>query len=66
MGRIGPDRGAGGKYLLLPPGYTGAIPDGYFVLRSRTFGNNIMFRVFVEGGDPRPSIENTKWCIRQV
>ena len=31
VGNAGPDRGQGGKYLLLPPGYTGAVPDGYFV-----------------------------------
>ncbi len=39
LGNAGPDKGQGGKYLLLPPGYTGAVPDGYFVLRSRTYGN---------------------------
>jgi len=38
VGPAGPDRGAGGSYLLLPPGYEGDIPDGYFVYRSRTFG----------------------------
>jgi hypothetical protein len=27
VGITGPDKGKGGKYLLLPPGYTGAIPD---------------------------------------
>ena len=26
----GPDRGEGGKYLLLPPGYDGPLPDGGF------------------------------------
>jgi hypothetical protein len=31
VGFTGPDKGAGGKYLLLPPGYTGEIPAGYFV-----------------------------------
>ena len=37
FGLPGPDRGAGGKYLLLPPGYTGEVPDGgYFVERVRT------------------------------
>ena len=39
VGFTGPDKGAGGKYLLLPPGYTGEVPEGYFVARSRTFGN---------------------------
>lgn len=35
VGNAGPDRGKGGKYLLLPPGYQGAIPEGYFVLEPR-------------------------------
>jgi hypothetical protein len=25
----GPDKGKGGKYLILPPGYTGEVPEGY-------------------------------------
>ena len=29
MGAPGPDRGKGGKYLLLPPGYKGEVPEGY-------------------------------------
>ena len=35
VGITGPDKGKGGKYLLLPPGYTGTIPEGYFVARSQ-------------------------------
>src|SRR5215470_1210382 len=34
IGITGPDKGKGGKYLLLPPGYKGQIPDGYFVAHS--------------------------------
>lgn len=64
VGRAGPDRGAGGKYLLLPPGYSGEVPDGYFVLHSRTFGNAIFFRGFMQGGDLRPAIESTKQHYR--
>src|SRR5512137_3150260 len=26
IGRVGPDQGKGGKYLLLPPGYTDTVP----------------------------------------
>ncbi|UZJ32375.1 DUF1254 domain-containing protein [Streptomyces endophytica] len=37
MGIAGPDGGKGGKYLFLPPGYGGDVPDGYFVSRSPTF-----------------------------
>lgn len=29
MGLPGPDKGKGGKHLILPPGYTGEIPAGY-------------------------------------
>lgn len=60
VGRTGPDRGQGGTYLLLPPGYTGAVPDGYFVLRTRTFGNAIIFRGFMQSGELQPAVDNTK------
>jgi hypothetical protein len=38
VGNAGPDKGKGGKFLLLPPGYTGEVPEGYFVFRSKTYG----------------------------
>ena len=46
LGNAGPDRGQGGKYLLLPPGYEGEVPDGYFVFRSSTYRNWVMVRGF--------------------
>jgi len=64
LGRVGPDHGAGGKYLLIPPGYTGAVPDGYFVLTSCTYGNALFLRSFIAEGDPRPAVENTKEHFR--
>jgi hypothetical protein len=36
IGPAGPDKGEGGKYLVLPPDYKGDVPDGYFVVRSKT------------------------------
>jgi hypothetical protein len=37
IGAPGPDRGQGGKYLILPPDYDGPLPDnGFFVGRSKT------------------------------
>lgn len=37
MGTIGPDKGRGGKHLILRPDYTGAVPEGYYVARSKTW-----------------------------
>ena len=36
IGPFGEDKGKGGKYLILPPGYEGEIPEGYFVIKSPT------------------------------
>ncbi|SEK19294.1 DUF1254 domain-containing protein [Rhodococcus maanshanensis] len=45
MGIAGPDEGKGGKYLFLPPGYDGDVPDdGYYVYRTPTFTNWVVFR----------------------
>jgi hypothetical protein len=37
VGPAGEDAGKGGKYLFLPPGYTGARPDGHIVVPSPTY-----------------------------
>src|SRR5262245_15819126 len=37
IGIPGPDKGKGGRYLFLPPGYTGTIPAGSFVVKSPTY-----------------------------
>ncbi|MEZ5833118.1 MAG: DUF1254 domain-containing protein [Dongiaceae bacterium] len=34
LGVVGPDKGKGGKYLILPPGYEGTAPEGYYVVQS--------------------------------
>ncbi|GAA3913875.1 DUF1254 domain-containing protein [Microbacterium invictum] len=44
MGNAGEDRGAGGKYLFLPPGYDGDVPDGYYVRQSTTYSNWLVIR----------------------
>ena len=60
VGNAGPDRGKGGKFLLLPPGYTGEVPDGYFVMRSKTYGNVFLWRGFIINGSTTPVVEATK------
>jgi len=64
VGKPGPDHGKGGKYLLLPPGYKGDVPEGYFVVRSRTYGNLMFCRGFIVDGDLQPAIENTRKNFR--
>ena len=58
LGNAGPDKGQGGKYLFVGPGYQGDIPEGYFVYRSPTYGNFLIWRGFLVQGDPQPGIEN--------
>src|SRR5262245_31961517 len=44
---VGPevvDKGQGGKYLILPPGYSAKPPAGYYVLPSDTFSGYALLR----------------------
>lgn len=60
VGNAGPDKGKGGKFLILPPGYKGNVPDGYHVFRSRTYGVWFILRGFLVKGDTRPAVANIK------
>ncbi|MEE8608617.1 MAG: DUF1254 domain-containing protein [Nitrospiraceae bacterium] len=60
MGVTGPDKGKGGKYLVLPPGYKGSVPDGYFVMRPKTYNMWFFFRGFLENGSPAPAVASIK------
>ena len=46
IGPLGPDKGAGGKFLVLPPGFEGEVPEGYFVVRSPTYSVAYLVRGF--------------------
>ena len=50
IGPAGPDKGKGGKYLVLPPGYKGEVPDGYFVVQSRTYNVWVFMRASIANG----------------
>jgi len=60
FGNAGPDRGQGGKFLILPPGYDGEVPEGYHVARTNTYGNWVVWRGFQVDGSPRPAVEATQ------
>jgi hypothetical protein len=57
IGPPGPDRGEGGKYLIVPPGYDGPLPEGgFFVAHARTSRVFWFGRAFLENGnDPKPA-----------
>src|SRR5215813_3613853 len=44
VGLLGLDKGAGGKFVVLPPGHTGKLPDGYTALPSDTDGGYALLR----------------------
>jgi hypothetical protein len=54
-GAPGPDRGQGGKYLILPPGHDGEVPGGYFVAQSTSYVNLVLLRGFMVDGSTGPA-----------
>ena len=68
FGLPGPDRGEGGRFLLIPPGYDGSLPDsGYHVGHSRTTRAILLGRSFINanpGQDPAPTVELIKSTLK--
>jgi len=61
FGLPGAERGEGGKYLLVPPGYEGPLPEGGFMIRkSRTFRVWVAGRSFLTDNDPAPTVDVIK------
>ena len=50
VGPAGVDKGKGGKYLILPPGYKGEVPDGYISLPSQTYTGFALLRSNLKSG----------------
>ena len=65
FGLPGPDRGEGGRFLLVPPGYDGPLPDsGYHVGHSRTSLALMAGRSFLTDDDPAPTVERIKSTLK--
>ena len=64
FGLPGPDRGEGGEFLIVGPGYDGPLPDsGYHVGHSRTTKAFMLGRAFINENpamDPAPTVETIK------
>jgi len=69
LGVVGPDKGKGGKYLILPPGYKKVAPRGYYVVQSE--GRTVLAGVRLLGADKDkaireliPGIKTYTWSPR--
>jgi len=64
-GTPGPDRGQGGKYLILPPNYAGPLPEGgYYIARSKTERVQYWGRAFMQDNDPKPVAAMVKRTLK--
>jgi hypothetical protein len=50
VGPAGADKGKGGRYLILPPGYEGKPPEGYIALPSDTYQGYALLRSILRSG----------------
>ena len=64
FGNLGPDKGKGGKFLVLPPGYKGDIPEGYHIAKTNTYGNWVIWRGYQKDGSTADAVKNTKEKFR--
>ena len=65
VGLPGPDRGAGGRYLIVGPGYDGPLPDsGFHVSHARTTRVTVIVRAFMVDNDPTVPVEAIRNGLR--
>src|SRR5262249_1689820 len=60
LGPLGPDKGKGGAYLIVPPGYDKVLPQEYFPARSDTMLINWLMRGFVKDGRTDAAVRDIK------
>jgi len=61
LGLTGPDKGEGGDYLFVPPGYQGNVPQqGYHLAHPSTNRLLVFYRAFVENGDVAAAVAGVK------
>jgi hypothetical protein len=65
IGPAGADQGKGGKYLLLPPGYTGDVPSGYFAFRSPTYNGYALYRA-IRAGDSEAEVAAALALVKKL
>jgi hypothetical protein len=64
VGPAGVDKGKGGKYLLLPPDYTGKAPGGYIPMQSSTYQSYALLRSILKSGSDADVASAVAYCRR--
>lgn len=66
FGNAGPDRGQGGKFLIVPPGCKEELPkdEGYHVVQATTFGNWMAWRGVQVDGSTKLAVEQTQQLFK--
>ena len=65
VGIAGTDQGAGGKYLILPPGYPDPVPEGYIPLRSGTHAGYALLRA-IPKDDSQDNVDQAVAYLKTV
>jgi hypothetical protein len=62
VGDFGKDKGVGGKCLFLPPDFKGDTPTGDYieVVNAPTYNMWVVWRSFLQDGDPKPGVDLVK------
>ena len=64
LGVTGPDKGKGGKYLVLGADYAGTVPAGYHLIRTSTYRHWMLLRLVVQNGDVDAAVRAFKSGFR--
>lgn len=64
IGIAGQDKGKGGKYVIVPPGFKGDLPEGHYVIRTGSFSIWVAWRTFLVDGGPNPGVEMVKKTLK--
>ena len=64
VGLGGPDKGKGGKYLIVGTDYKDDIPEGYFVLKTKTYRHWLLMRLLVKDGQIQQAVTAFKNSFR--
>jgi hypothetical protein len=65
VGNAGPDKGKGGKYLIVLTDYEGDLPDeGYYILRTPSYMNWLALRAFPGEGGAEAEAKRVKDQLR--